>query len=169
MLKIGLFSEAVLDINQKLVFKNEYKPSGSQSLDVSRLESGVYIILALADGKNIDLAGIFKTSTGPETFCQKLFVKSAGEVSLSTADATECFNMKYDPEALPWLGLWVNKNAWSGCGSKPYLNLGLEPTTAPHDFLTEAVAQGHANVLQAGESKSWSLSVHLKNGSDTHE
>lgn len=125
--------------------------------------------LVLGEGKNINLAGIFEASTEPETFCQKLFVRSAKEVSLCTANGKERFSMMYDPGNLPWLGLWINKNAWSGCGSKPYLNLGLEPATSPHDLLCDAVEQGHADVLQPGESRDWSLSISLINTVDTND
>lgn len=124
--------------------------------------------MSLDDGGIIDLAGIFKESIEPETFCRKLFVRSAGEVSIDSPDGTESFSMVYSPVSLPWLGIWVNKKAWSGCGSEPYFNLGLEPATAPHDFLTEAVAQGNAGLLQAGESRNWSLSILLKNSINKH-
>ena len=119
--------------------------------------------LVSPDGRAIDLAGIFDNSNEPGRFCQKLFVRSARQVSISTAGGVESFKIIYDPEALPWLGLWVNKNAWSGCGSEPYLNLGIEPATTPHDSLTEAVKQGQVDFLQSGESKEWSLTISLGN------
>jgi galactose mutarotase-like enzyme len=125
--------------------------------------------LALPGGGSINLAGIFEEPAEPETFCQKLFVRSAGKFSLCTGNGRESFSMVYNPESLPWLGLWLNKNAWSGCDSEPYLNLGMEPATAPHDLLSDAVEQGCADFLQAGESRDWSLSVNLINTVDTHD
>jgi len=126
-------------------------------------------MLASSDDENINLAEIFEESSGPDTFCQKLFVRSAGEVSLCTGDGKECLSMMYDPGSLPWLGLWVNKNAWSGCGSEPYLNLGLEPATTPHDSLRDAVKQGDADFLQPGGSRHWSLAISLINTAYTHD
>ena len=136
-----------------------------QQNDATPVEDQAWPILALADGQNLNLEEVYAE---PGTLCQKLFVRSAGQVDFSTADGMECLSMVYDPESLPWLGLWINNNAWSGCGSEPYLNLGLEPSTAPHEFLTEAVAQGQADFLQAGESRNWALSIQLKSGVDTH-
>jgi len=125
--------------------------------------------LVTSNGEHLDIAGLFQETSRPETFCAKLFIRSANEICLSTADETESFSMIYSPEALPWLGMWINKNAWSGCGSEPYLNLGLEPATAPYDNLAEAIAQGHADFLQAGESKHWSLTVSLNNKVEAHQ
>jgi len=114
-------------------------------------------------GENLDLAGIFKQSAKPETFCAKLFVGSGEDACLSTADGSESLCLMYDPEILPWLGLWVNKNGWSGCNSRPYMNLGMEPATSPQDTLSEAVKQGQACFLQSGASKQWSLTISLDN------
>lgn len=123
--------------------------------------------LTTADGSMTNLAGIFEQSVNLDTFCQKLFVKSDGKVSLVTSDGKEFFSLEQNPDDLPWLGLWINKNAWSGCGSTPYLNLGLEPATAPNDTLTHALTEGHASVLQAGESKTWSLSILTNSGAES--
>jgi len=124
--------------------------------------------VTLTGGKNVDLTGIFEKTNDPETLCQKLFVHSAGEVNLSTADGKECISMMYDPETVPWLGLWVNRNAWSGCGSEPYLNLGLEPATAPFDKLSNAVRHQQAECLQPGETRQWSMSIHLDSTVNQH-
>lgn len=140
-----------------------------QDDDTKPATDQVWPKLAVPGGKNIDLAGIFEESTGPATFCQKLFVRSGGKVNLCTGDGRESFNMMYDPGSVAWLGLWLNKNAWSGCDSEPYLNLGLEPATAPYDKLSDAVRQGHADFLQAGGSTDWSLSISLLNTADTHD
>ncbi len=120
-------------------------------------------------GEKVNLAHIFEKTAKPETFCAKLYVRSANKLSLGTRDGAEGLSLTYDPEKLPWLGLWVNKNGWSGCGSEPYMNLGLEPATTAHESLAEAVAQGHAEFLEPGESKDWSLTVALKNLQNTHD
>jgi galactose mutarotase-like enzyme len=124
-------------------------------------------MIPLSESGQIDLMRVFEEDANPETFCQKLFVRSCGQVSLSAADGSESFKMIYDPESLPWLGLWINKNGWSGCGSKPYLNLGLEPATAPYDKLADAVASDQTRLLEPGKTISWSLSIILDNGLDT--
>jgi len=140
-----------------------------QDGDTSPVTNQAWPKLALPGGENINLAGIFEEHTEPQTFCQKVFVRSAGEVSLCTADGRESFNMMYDPGELPWLGLWLNKNAWSGCDSEPYLNLGLEPATTPYDKLSDAVAQDHVDILKPGKSKNWRLSISLTNTVNAHD
>ena len=79
--------------------------------------------LRMPDGEITDLARVFERSGDSDGFCQKLYVQSASEVGFSTADGAEGLYMQYDPRSLPWLGLWINNNAWSGCDSEPYLNL----------------------------------------------
>lgn len=66
--------------------------------------------------------------------------------------------LSWDAEMIPYLGLWVNNGGWSGCGSEPYFNLGVEPTSLPIDNLSEAE---YPSFLSAGESVSWSLTVSL--------
>lgn len=119
--------------------------------------------LSMPNGESINLTKVFESPGGTDGLCQKLYVKSEKQVCLSTADGEESFNMMYDPQSLPWLGLWINNNGWSGCGSKPYRNLGIEPSTTPHDCLTEAVRNGNGDILEPGESRKWYLAVNLKN------
>ena len=126
-------------------------------------------LLASPEGGLINLAAIFDRSTAPETFCAKLFVESSEEVSVSTANGNESLSIMYKPEEIPWLGFWINKNGWSGCGSEPYLNLGLEPATSPHDTLTQAVAYGECTVLEAGMTTQWSLTVYLNHRVNRHD
>ncbi len=125
-------------------------------------------MLKSGNGRFTDLAGIFAEPANPESFGAKVFVRFRSKVCVSTPDDAERFSLEFDELDLPWLGLWINKNAWSGCGSEPYLNLGVEPATAPHDTLTEAVALGSADYLQPGESRSWALSVYLKASGTAH-
>jgi hypothetical protein len=129
----------------------------------------VWPMILDANNGQVDISKIFEETGSPRSYCQKLYVRSNGQISLRTGDANECFSMIFSPEFLPWLGLWINKNAWSGCGSEPYLNLGMEPATNPHDKLSEAITSDQACFLQAGESIKWSLSINLYNKVDTHD
>jgi hypothetical protein len=69
--------------------------------------------------------------------------------------------LDWHPAQIPHLGLWLNLGAWSGCGSTPYFNLGIEPTTSPHDSLADAVQAGVAMILKTGETRHWHLSIKL--------
>ncbi len=68
---------------------------------------------------------------------------------------------RYDESEIPWVGLWINAEAWSGCGSPPHLNLGVEPSTAPCDSLTAALAEDRVDWLQPGQTRTWSLRVEV--------
>ena len=61
-----------------------------------------------------------------------------------------------------YVGLWINYRAWSGCGSAPYLNLGLEPASAPCDSLADAVAAGQALWLEPQAEMSWQIRLNLE-------
>jgi len=126
----------------------------------------VWPVLSQDDGTQIDLAGIFESATGPGSYCEKVFVRSLKSAGISTGAGDESISIEYDERELPWLGLWINKRAWSGCDSEPYLNLGLEPGTAPFDFLTDAVSEGAAETLEPGDSRSWALVVNLETARD---
>lgn len=62
----------------------------------------------------------------------------------------------WDPNEIPYLGLWANRGSWSGCGSLPYYNLGIEPAMLPVDNLSLAE---NALMLDTNESQQWSLSL----------
>jgi len=68
------------------------------------------------------------------------------------------FELAWNAEETPCLGLWVNNGGWSGCGSAPYHNLGVEPSTLPIDDLSAAEKPPF---LAPGESRRWSLRLHL--------
>jgi len=70
--------------------------------------------------------------------------------------------LEWNPAEIPFLGLWVNNGGWSGCGSEPYFNLGIEPATLPIDNISSVKNPPR---LQPGEIRRWSLEIHLS--SDT--
>jgi galactose mutarotase-like enzyme len=120
--------------------------------------------LPLRDGGEFDLGASFEDAPEPRRFAAKLFAASAspGEIRLCSADAAERLTFRYDESEIPWVGLWINAEAWSGCGSPPYLNLGVEPSTSPCDSLTAALAEGRADWLEPGQTRTWSLRVEVR-------
>lgn len=69
--------------------------------------------------------------------------------------------MQWDGEDCPYFGFWLNQRGWSGCGSEPYFNIGLEPTTAPFDDLNDAIQAGLHRVLEPGAVRKWSVRVQV--------
>jgi hypothetical protein len=118
----------------------------------------------LPDGKSFDLSRCFDAQTAPGEFASKIFVVSpdSGTVSVTAADANDSLTIRYDPHDLPWLGLWINNHGWSGRDSNPYMNLGLEPATAAFDSVSRAIDEDSIAWLQAGQTRSWSISVELQ-------
>jgi galactose mutarotase-like enzyme len=118
----------------------------------------------LRDGNSFDLSRCFDAETAPADFASKLFVRSpdSGTVSVTTAEANDSLTIRYDPDDLPWLGLWINNRGWSGCDSNPYRNLGLEPATAAFDSVCRAIDEDSIAWLQPGHTRSWSISVELQ-------
>ncbi len=82
-----------------------------------------------------------------------------GRVSVVPAGTSESLTVSFDPLQLPWLGLWINNEGWSGCGGAPYRNLGLEPATAAFDCVSKAAEDGAIPWLDPGETRRWTLDV----------
>lgn len=119
--------------------------------------------LQLRDGTSRDLSRSFADNgPGPE-FASKVFVAAdrCGAIQLRMPGGDERLSMSFDPSELPWLGLWINNRGWSGCGTEPYLNLGIEPATSPYDWVGEAIQNDAVDWLQPGEVRTWSLLVEL--------
>lgn len=117
--------------------------------------------LPLLGHKSLDLSRSFESDNTRPGFASKIFVRSpdSGQVCLRARDSTDKLNVRYDPIELPWLGLWINNDGWSGCDSKPYRNLGIEPATAAFDSISTAIEDGSLAWLQPEERREWAISV----------
>lgn len=126
---------------------------------------GVHFKSAAEIGKPADLPGPIHDFHAPDfqPFACKRFspARSIDRVGLRHPDGSS-IELSWDRGEIPHLGLWLNLGAWSGCGSRPYFNLGIEPTTSPHDSLADAIQDGSAMILNAGERIQWSLTFELQ-------
>ena len=120
--------------------------------------------LLLRDGKSFDLSQSFTVNGAQRSFASKIFVRSpeTGVASVLLEDNGAQLTFRFDPAELPWLGIWINNHAWSGCGSEPYTNLGIEPATTPYDCVNQAIENDAVSWLQPGNIRNWSLSVELQ-------
>jgi hypothetical protein len=93
----------------------------------------------------------------------KLFTQplDPGWVAVSSADGRESFRLDFSNSPSQCIGLWLNYGGWSGSGSPPYFNTGIEPTTSPCDTLTDAITQNLAAVVAPGEIQQWTLTTTL--------
>lgn len=120
-------------------------------------------VLLFHDGSEKDLSQSFALNGSGGSFASKIFVQSpeCGSVDIMVADTGARLAMSFDPQLLPWLGLWINNRGWSGRGAEPYVNLGIEPATSPYDSVGEAIQNNSVDWLQPGETKRWSLHMEL--------
>ena len=94
-----------------------------------------------------------------ERWAAKLFSEkgAAARVRVSKGNGA-ALGLEWNPSDIPYLGLWVNNGGWSGCGSEPYFNLGIEPATLPIDNLAN---EKSPPLLQPREARHWNLDVLL--------
>ncbi|GHO57817.1 hypothetical protein [Ktedonobacter robiniae] len=72
------------------------------------------------------------------------------------------FRFTFDTAQLPQLGIWMNARGYSGTGSTPYYNLGLEPCIGAQDSLEDAIEKYQRyEILPANGMKEWWLETHL--------
>lgn len=94
----------------------------------------------------------------------KLFVGplDAGWAALYDPAHQRRLRFEFDPAALPYVGLWLNYGAWSGAGTAPYYNLGLEPAAGAPDDLPSALGDWQsASLLPPHATHAWHLRVHI--------
>ncbi len=73
--------------------------------------------------------------------------------------------LRFDPEACPWLGLWLCYGGWpESIPARKGFAVALEPCTAPVDSLAEAIARGEAKTLAPGEEHRWQLLLEVTAG-----
>jgi len=96
----------------------------------------------------------------------KLYVGplSEGWAALRDPETGRELRFEFDPTHVAFVGLWLNYGAWSGTGSAPYFNLGLEPCTGVPDDLAAAVSPAwNAFATVAGRStRTWSVRVRIR-------
>jgi hypothetical protein len=123
----------------------------------------LHALLAIEPGMRLELPGGEEIVPGPERrFAEKRFVGSGrGGVGLRTADGREALRFRFDPREIPFVGLWQNYGRWSGAGTEPYFNLGIEPSIGDADSLDEARTRGTAGVLAPGARRTWRVTLAL--------
>lgn len=116
------------------------------------------------DGKTLDRIPD-PTSEHFRPYAIKMFTaaEDVSALTISAADGCEELDLRWNPLQVPHLGLWLNVMGWSGCGSMPYFNLGVEPTTAAYDALSDAQSDV-ARCLQPYQAVTWEMTVRITAG-----
>jgi hypothetical protein len=79
-----------------------------------------------------------------------------GWCGLYRARAGQGIVLRFDPERLPYMGMWLCYGGWPIPGEEPVqYAVALEPTVAPYGTLAEAQRQGAARELAGLASTTW--------------
>ena len=129
----------------------------------SRETTFIWPVLELKDGKSIDFSQVPDATAA---IAAKLFTGRLveGWVQVINENANESLRMSFDANVIPHVGMWANYSAWSGVGTEPYFNCGIEPTTSPTDNLSCAILASQNAMLPPSEARRWHLIVELVTG-----
>ena len=135
------------------------------SLSVSECTAGAcgrWPTCVLADGTGVELGRLLadRPHASNVPLALKVFVRTPadGRMRVRRGDGST-LTLRVDRDELPWIGLWINRGGWAGTQGPGYLNLGLEPTTAPTDDLQAAIHDGSARWIEAGATAAWSVQL----------
>ena len=96
---------------------------------------------------------------GPDSAAAKLFTEplSLGRAALRNRNSGDYIAYACDVNELDTFGIWINRGGWDG-----YQHVAIEPTNGAPDPLDLAVKDWNRySVLDAGESRSWGLNIHV--------
>lgn len=114
--------------------------------------------IALVDGGQAELSVVQPAST---EIGDKLFAGPLQEgdnwCALERNSLGLRIQVRYDPAATPFLGLWLCYGGWPLRDGPKQMCVGLEPSTAPVDSLEHAASW--ERLLKPGEISSWKLTV----------
>ncbi len=94
-----------------------------------------------------DTPGYAKVFAGPET---------GGVATLVHGATGEKLIFRWDVAEQPWLGIYICSGGRNG-----FWHAALEPTTSPHEALSDAVADGTAGSIAPKSKKTWKVSIEL--------
>jgi hypothetical protein len=75
--------------------------------------------------------------------------------------------VRFDPNTLPFLGLWICAGTWPSTGVAKQYTVAIEPTTSDSDSLETAVRNGTSRTLNGREQFSWRLDLQLMGASES--
>lgn len=111
-------------------------------------------------GVSMDLSKVGKRDgiTAHKLFAE---VEKSGWAGLYRDGIKQGVVVRFDPNMLPFLGLWICSEAWPAGGIEKQYTVALEPTTSKTDSLATAIQNGTARTLNGLEHVRWRLELHL--------
>jgi galactose mutarotase-like enzyme len=118
-------------------------------------------IAMLADGSSTDLsvAQGAESEIGDKLFAGPL-TENENWCALERRQAGIRIKIGFNPEATPYLGLWICYGGWPERPGPKQMCVALEPTTAPVDSLAQLGPW--SRTLEAGASFSWSMTIEIE-------
>ncbi len=110
-----------------------------------------------ARGEMVELDLIGPSELG---FADKLYTDrvSEGWCGLYDPERGRAIAFRFDPDELPYIGVWINQGGYPGDGLAGY-NVGLEPCSAWPDALDVAFERGAVATVDAGTQNVWTLEL----------
>ncbi len=107
---------------------------------------------------DLSIAGKLTDETG-----DKLFAKSPPEgwCAIERRRLKRRIELRFDPQQLPYLGLWLCYGGWPENAAGRQQCVALEPCTAEGDSLETAMQQGRALKIGPGAEDHWFLEFHV--------
>lgn len=152
-------SHPLLEINPGMKLEIHGKKARLESGDLLNVQTGELFEWPVYQG--IDLLEIQPKDNRKAA---KIFVSELEEgiVSLSDTSIGSRFEMKFDPQLVTCVGLWLNYGGWAGKAGVPgYYNIGLEPCIGGADSLERAFEIGEYGLLKANSQLSWWLEIRV--------
>lgn len=113
----------------------------------------------------LDTVGAASDGTAEMLYTPRL---RRGFCGLYRKRAQQGLTVSFPVEWLPYLGMWLCCGGWPEAGEKQYA-VALEPTVAPCGSLAQAIREGLAPVLDAGEVRTFLLKVQLTRPGTSYE
>lgn len=126
---------------------------GSAGTTIAWPESQSGIRLDIAGSPDSGIAEMFYTARLSEGCCG-IYRRATGQT----------LDIRFDPQRLPYLGLWLCYGGWpnGGHGPRQYA-VALEPTTSGCNTLLEAQRNGSAVTLDPGGTFDWEIHFRIRN------
>ncbi len=112
------------------------------------------------EGRPLDLsvAGEPDAGAGDKLFAVDV---TEGWAALERRRLQRRVEVRFDPVAMPHLGLWLAYGGWPAGRVERQHCIALEPCTAPADSLATAIERGYARTLAAGGVAEWHIEIHV--------
>jgi galactose mutarotase-like enzyme len=115
----------------------------------------------LANGEDLSIVGPPSSRTADKLFSGRL---KRGWCSLYHPKADESISFRFDPQKIPYIGLWMTIGGWQKPGEPGHFTVALEPCNGRPDSLEEAYARGECAELKPKEVQTWWLRLQVKQG-----